>query len=266
MGRKDIKCKFEKGTLSGRKSYKKDIMFRVERIIRGKKGNIAILKGIIHRIEADSPIEDLEVIDKWIVEENIKKLTNRLQERLQRYNKQKRTIKEYYGKILHLEGDKKYSEKSAQYYKKLGLNAIVRNIPENRQASVISELLTRHKPDIVVITGHDAMIKNGSNYNDIYNYRNSKYFINTVLEARRWEEKNKHEIAIFAGACQSFFEAIITSGANFASSPSRILIDFIDPLIVAEKIATTDEYKYLTIGEIVPELRDGLNGVGGIRK
>ncbi len=55
-----------------------------------------------------------------------------------------------------------------------------------------------------------GMIKNGTNYNDIYNYRNSKYFINAVIEARRAERSNK-DLVIFAGACQSFFEAIMQS-------------------------------------------------------
>ena len=36
----------------------------------------------------------------------------------------------YTGKILHLDGDKKYSEKSMLYYRKMGLNAIVKNVPE----------------------------------------------------------------------------------------------------------------------------------------
>ena len=31
------------------------------------------------------------------------------------------------------------------------------------------------------------------------------------------------------------------AGANFASSPKRIMIDFIDPLIVAERIAMTEK-------------------------
>ena len=35
---------------------------------------------------------------------------------------------------------------------------------------------------------------------------------------------------------------------------------------MAEKIATTEEYKYITIEEIADELRDGLNGIGGTRK
>ena len=107
------------------------------------------------------------------------------------------------------------------------------------------------------------MIKKGTNFNDIYNYRNSKYFIKTVNEARMWEKGGK-ELAIFAGACQSFYEAIIQAGANFASSPARIMIDFIDPLIVAERIATTVNTKYLTISDIKDELRDGEKGVSGI--
>ena len=67
-----------------------------------------------------------------------------------------------------------------------------------------------------------------------------------------------------SGACQSYFEAIILAGANFASSPSRILIDFVDPLIVAEKIATTEKYRYVNIDDIAKELRDGKKGVGGV--
>lgn len=66
------------------------------------------------------------------------------------------------------------------------------------------------------------------------------------------------------GACQSYFEAIISAGANFASSPARILIDFLDPLVIAEKIAFTEKYKYITIDDIAKELRDGKNGVSGI--
>ena len=65
------------------------------------------------------------------------------------------------------------------------------------------------------------------------------------------------------GACQSFFEAIMASGANFASSPARILIDFMDPLIVAEKIAITDRSRFVTINDIVNELRDGKKSIDG---
>ena len=59
-----------------------------------------------------------------------------------------------------------------------------------------------------------GMIRNGTNYNDIYNYRNSKYFIKTVVEAKRASNPNK-DLVIFAGACQSFFEAIMASRSKF---------------------------------------------------
>lgn len=103
------------------------------------------------------------------------------------------------------------------------------------------------------------MIKSGRNYEDINNYRNSRYFAQTVRNIRK-NNKNKN-LVIFAGACQSYYEALIAEGANFASSPARILIDFIDPLVVAEKIATTDSNKFLTIRDIEEDLRDGERGI-----
>lgn len=106
------------------------------------------------------------------------------------------------------------------------------------------------------------MIKNGTGFTDIYNYRNSRHFINTVKEARKASE-NK-ELIIFAGACQSFFEAIMESGANFASSPARVLIDFMDPLTIAEKVAVTPEEKNITIKDISYLLKDDNRRVGGI--
>ena len=107
------------------------------------------------------------------------------------------------------------------------------------------------------------MIKSGVNYNSIYNYRNSKHFINTVKEARRWEP-SPNKLVIFAGACQSFFEAIMQAGANFASSPGRILIDFIDPIIIAEKVATTENGRFINASEMINEIKEGIKGIGGI--
>lgn len=66
------------------------------------------------------------------------------------------------------------------------------------------------------------------------------------------------------GACQSFFEAIIAAGADFAASPGRILIDFVDPLIVAEKIAITDENIFISANEISREIKEGSQGISGI--
>ena len=145
----------------------------------------------------------------------------------------------------------------------MGINAIVKNIPENKQPRVVYNLLKTYKPDILVITGHDGMLKKGYGYYDIYNYRNSKYFIATVKEARRYEKDTDSSLVIFAGACQSYFEALMQAGANFASSPARILIDILDPLIVAKEIAVTDDCKYVKIEDIENKLRDGKRGIGG---
>ncbi len=108
---------------------------------------------------------------------------------------EKRLVKT--GKILHLDGDRRYSQKAVKTYKKMGLDAIVKNIPENKQAQMVRPLLEKYNPDILVITGHDTMIKKGVNFSNIYNYKNSKNFRNTVLEARKWA-KSSNKLVIFA--------------------------------------------------------------------
>ncbi len=253
-----------KGDIVGRKSYNKDVYFKVSHIIEKTNGKIAILNGLVERIEADSPISDLEIIPKEEIRNRLNNLNKSLEKRVNIEGKKRSNEKIVSGKILHLDGDRKYSEKSYNYYKKVGLNAVVKNIPEYKQPRVVRRLLEIYNPDILVITGHDGMLKRGSRYNDIYNYRNSRYFIETVKEARKYDKEKQKNLVIFAGACQSYFEALISAGANFASSPARILIDFLDPLLVAEKIATTEKYKYITIDDIAYELRDGKDGVSGI--
>ena len=247
--------KIKKGDVVGRISYNKDIIFIVKDI---RNKNNVILEGVFERIIADSSIYDLELIDKKEIN---------VRESLKEYELQKQENRigenNANGKILHLDGDKRYSEKSYKYYQKMGINAFVKNVPENKQPRVVYNLLKLYKPDILVITGHDGMLKKGYGYYDIYNYRNSKYFIETVKEARRYEKDTKSELVIFAGACQSYFEALMQAGANFASSPARILIDILDPLIVAKEVATTDDYKYIKIEDIENKLRDGRRGIGG---
>ena len=257
-----------KGDIVTRNSYGNDILFKIKRVLKLSNGQkIAILKGIDVRIEADAPIEDLQLATKEEHNRCEKELENRIKNKIKESlpkseNRQKEII--YTGKILHLDGDKKYSQKSIMYYNKMGLNAIVKNIPENRQPRAVYRLLSIYKPDILVITGHDGMIKNGARYKDIFNYRNSRHFIETVKEARKYDEVNGKKLVIFAGACQSYFEALMEAGANFASSPARILIDFLDPLIVAKNVAIADKNKYITIDDFSTELRDGKKGVNGL--
>lgn len=258
--------KVKKGDYVVRKSHQGDTIFVIDKIIKLTDGKqIAILKGIAIRLEADAPIEDLIIANKRQIKISEYKVEEVTKNKEFRNEKQKRIQKKIQtGLILHLDGDKRYSEKSARYYKKLGLRAIVRNVPENKQPKVVYKLLSYYNPDILIITGHDGMIKKETSYNDIYNYKNSRHFIETVKEARKYDQENKKGLVIFAGACQSYFEAIILAGANFASSPARILIDFLDPLILAKTVATTDEDIYITIEDFEKDLRDGKKGISGI--
>lgn len=72
-----------------------------------------------------------------------------------RISSNKNSYREYIsktGKILHLDGDKRYSEKSVKYYKKVGLNAVVKNISERNQTAMVLPLLNKYNPDILIIT------------------------------------------------------------------------------------------------------------------
>ena len=253
--------KIKKGDIVSRNSYQNDILFYVEKIVKTEnRGKVAILKGVTIRIEADAPVDDLELPNESRIKENLKRIDKQI-EFTNDYIDNRNVIR--YGKILHLDGDRSYSEKTEKYYKKRGLNYIVKHVMEFRQPMVVRNLLQRYRPDILVITGHDSMIKNGKNYNDINNYRNSRYFVKSVNEARRWNS-DKNELVIFAGACQSYYEAIMSAGANFASSPARILIDFMDPLIVAEEVSITNKNKLIMMSDLEGKIRNGRRAVSGI--
>lgn len=166
--------------------------------------------------------------------------------------------------ILHLDGDKKYSKRAINYYNNLNLKAIVETIPENRQPLEVVRLLEKHKPDILIATGHDMMLKKGQDLYEINNYKNSKYFVETVKNARRWE-RSEEKLIIFAGACESFYEAIMLEGANFATSPARIMVEYRDPIIIASKVAYTNPNEFIRIQDLLPYLKSNYNGVGGNR-
>lgn len=143
----------KKGTIVSRKSYNDDILFNIENIITTSQGKYAILKGVTIRIKANAPLEDLNVVDKKFAKKEFDKLNEKIEARIIEDRKfSNNYINILCGKILHLDGDRKYAEKSARYYKKMGLNAIVRSIPESKQPMVVGNLVRRYKPDIIVIT------------------------------------------------------------------------------------------------------------------
>ena len=168
------------------------------------------------------------------------------------------------GVILHLDGDNEYSEKCKENYKRMGLKAFVYSIPEDEQYKHVYSLLQKIRPNILILTGHDSFFKKKNDIYDINNYKYSKYYIQAVLEARKYEH-NLDNLVIFAGACQSYYEAIISAGANFAAAPKRVLIDMLDPLIVAESIAYTPVDKFIPLANIISNTREGISGIGGIQ-
>lgn len=146
----------KKGNIVSRNSYGNDIIFSVNKIIKlNNNKKIALLKGIEVRIEADAPIEDLKILSKEEQKKREEKLEKRIISKIEKEitknaNRRKEVV--HTGKILHLDGDKKYSEKSIMYYKKMNLNAIVKNIAENKQPRIVYRLLQVYNPDILVIT------------------------------------------------------------------------------------------------------------------
>ena len=113
-------------------------------------------------------------------------------------------------------------------------------------------------PDVIVITGHDLF--NDLDIKNVDNYINTKNFINAIKEIRK-VDKN---VIIVSGACQSNFEALIASGANFASSPKRINIHTFDPAIIAIKSAATSITKTININEAYKYIENGKDAFGGV--
>lgn len=168
------------------------------------------------------------------------------------------------GVVLHIDGDIDYARKCKDVYKKMGVTAHVYNISEHEQPRHVYNLLTKIRPNILVLTGHDAFIRKRSDMYNIDNYKNSRYFVEAVLEARRYEH-SLDNLVIFAGACQSYYEAIISAGANFASAPKRVLIDMLDPIIVAQTVALTPVDRFAPLASIINNTREGLRGIGGVQ-
>ena len=99
--------KIKIGDIVGRKSYNKDILFRVKNIINTKSGKIAILIGIIERVEADSDLSDLEKVSEARIQKDLKKIKKRIEGKISQLDKIEENRNKYTitGKILHLDGD-----------------------------------------------------------------------------------------------------------------------------------------------------------------
>ncbi|WP_455542052.1 sporulation peptidase YabG [Intestinibacter sp.] len=268
------------GDIVARKSYNKDIVFKITDIIIDENGNkIAILKGVAFRIIADAELSDLELlkppdIKDILMDKNVESILYRSLKKARERDKRnmrglpksaQQSSTNVYGvpgKVLQIDGDKEYLKICLDVYSQLGIPAVGVAIPEVNQHKEIKNLLEKHKPDILVITGHDAMhVKNGDLKN-INNYRNSYNFLKAVKEARKWQP-DLDTLVIFAGACQSNYEALMKAGANYASSPGRIMIHALDPVFIVEKIACSRIDVVVPIEEILDQTITGVKGIGG---
>ena len=231
---------FKIGDYVTRKKYGNDIIFKITKI----ENNKVYLHGKDYRLCADSNIDDLVLS------------TIRKEEDEEEDIKIKKEQNYFYipGTILHIDADKDYLLKCEKYYKKHQVNYYGYVFNEKDFINKINQLINKHNPNIIVLTGHDAYYKNKE-------YKNSKYFIETVKEIRKKHDK---DIIIISGACQSDFYNLIKSGSTFASSPNHINIHALDPAIIASYLALNLEDKEVDLKELLSKTKYGSNGIGGI--
>ena len=162
------------------------------------------------------------------------------------------------GKVLHIDGDRSYLNKCLELYNEVGIYAYGVMMEEEKITHNINNYIYEINPDIIVLTGHDYY--NGKGLKDLENYVNSKYFANAIKEIRKIDKS----VVIVAGACMSNFEALIASGADFASSPKRINIHTYDPAVIAIKVATTSFLKVVNIENVYKYIEDGEDAFNGL--
>lgn len=267
------KSKVKEGDIVARRSYKGDVLFQV---IGYKEGQF-LLKGLNLRLLADAPDHDLIIISKVEVEktrqlffrqslESLKKIfLERVLGKTQLRSGDQSEEAQYVelpGKVLHIDGDGEYLNLCLDYYRQLGIPAVGYCVEEKEQSSRVEALVRAHRPDLLVLTGHDAIYK-GKPPEKLKSYRHSLHFVEAVDKARL-VDGNKDSLVIFAGACQSHFEALMEAGANFASSPERVFIHPFDPLFIIEKVAYTPISKIVSPKQVLANSVVGFSGIGGV--
>jgi spore coat assembly protein len=282
------------GDIVTRRSYGGDIFFRVESLedhqgsdhdfrddaIEHCQGSAhALLSGLSYRLCADASLSDLEKKNSLeinaqrqendrqhsrMVMQAMKRQGRDYQPRLQCSRKDlvKSNFFELPGKVLHLDGDYEFRSVCQQRYLQMGVPCRVIHVSEDKQAEVVVDYLREDRPDILVLTGHDSLARGVRNIYEMKNYRHSQFYVDAVCKAREYEP-DLDDLIIIAGGCESYFEALIEAGANFASAPKRVRIRDVDPLLVAQNIAYTSIYDKISLPEFLAEIRPG--GIGGVQ-
>ncbi len=264
-----------------RVSYNCDILFRVIDI-REEGGKVmAILYGEEYRLAADAPCEDLIRMEgsarRRLAEEDRSRAEQSLflfrqDVELLKHRQEYEATEGYTnslnhfqmpGRVLHLDGDPNYLKKCLQLYERVGVPVYGVHCNEKEMPLKIGALIDFYRPDILVITGHDAYSKTKGPIDELNAYRHSRHFIQAVQEARK-KVPNLDQLVIFAGACQSHFESLIRAGANFASSPLRVNIHALDPVYIVAKVSLTPFVERIHVWDVLRNTLTGDKGLGGI--
>ncbi|RSL29576.1 sporulation peptidase YabG [Salibacterium salarium] len=265
------------GDLVTRYSYDGDIVFRITAMDQGK----AELAGEDLRLAADAPLDDLKKVDEEERRTHEKSLQEKEERSYRLFRQEARLMKErndhdasegykddasYFemrGRVLHLDGDAYYLSKCTTLYERLGIPVYGVHIPEKEMPDQVASLIQMVRPDILVITGHDAFVQTRGQENEIKSYKHSKVFGQTVREARKVVPQ-LDQLIIFAGACQSYFEWLVKAGSNFASSPERVNIHALDPVYIAAKISLTPFMDRISVLQLIRHTLTGKEGLGGL--
>ena len=243
----------KKGDYVTRNSYGNDTVFKVINVV----DDMVYLKGVEVRLYADALVTDLKIEENVVEDETLDEVD--IKDELL-------TRGDYFylpAKVLHIDGDEDYLNRCLKFYKRNGILAIGKKINEKNVYEQIPLLLKEYKPDIVIITGHDAYLRKKGDINDLNNYKNSAYFVKAVKACRRYE-KSHEKLVVIAGACQSNYEELIKAGSNFASSPKRVNIHALDPAIIASTISLTERNKEIDLKKLLDKTKYKEEGMGGI--
>ncbi|MGM0838779.1 MAG: sporulation peptidase YabG [Bacillota bacterium] len=274
--------KIKVGDIVARKSYNYDLLFRVMDIQKTEYDQLVVLLyGEDVRLMADSPYSDLEIMDGKEQLMRKQRAESKANRSLQLFQQDYQLIREkneyqatggystdqsYFqmpGRVLHIDGDPLYLKKCMELYERIGVPVHGFHVNEKEMPQKIVGLMEEYRPDILVITGHDAYSKSKGKVSDISAYRHSRHFVQTVQNARKIQP-NLDQLVIFAGACQSHFESLIRAGANFASSPSRVNIHALDPVYIVARICFTPFMDRVNVWDVLKNTLTGEKGLGGI--
>ena len=243
----------KKGDIVTRKSHNNDIIFVIHEIV----DSIAILQGVYIRLVADSILSDLQIVDDGLLSRYEQEDLNYQNNIIDSY---KDKISHITGKILHFDSDQMYLNKCLSLYKSLNIYAYGIVLNEKDFVNNVINYIKKIRPNIIVLTGHDSYNKKG--LTDLNNYKNTINYMKAVIKIREFYSLD--DLCIFAGACSSNFEALIASGANFASSIDRNNIEAYDPAIVAILAAITPFNQIIDINSLYNFSKMKKGSIGGI--